>query len=142
MSGKDAKIAALLADVPEVGVDRRYAGYFACFNRGLHYEAHDVLEALWLAGGRSSPNHAFHKGLIQLAGAFVHLGKGRRGPAVALLDLASANLVRYPARHERLDVAAVLALAAEWRARIVASGDLAETLRGHTPPRLELLPPD
>jgi predicted metal-dependent hydrolase len=91
------------------GADRHYAGYFECFNRGLYFEAHDVLEQLWLAqrGGRNDP---FYKGLIQLAGAFVHLQKDRPGPAAALLKLARTNLRRYPAVHERLDVREVLAL--------------------------------
>jgi predicted metal-dependent hydrolase len=91
------------------GIDRHYAGYFECFNRGLFYEAHDVLEPLWLAQ-RAGPDGLFYKGLIQLAGAFVHLQKGRAGPAAALLRLARANLQRYPAAHERLDVRAVLTL--------------------------------
>ena len=55
-------------------LDAHYLGYFACFNRGWFYEAHDVLEELWLAN-RTGPNYAFYKGLIQLAGAFVHLQK-------------------------------------------------------------------
>ena len=28
--------------------DRRYLGYFDCFNRQHYFEAHEVLEALWL----------------------------------------------------------------------------------------------
>ena len=91
------------------GVDRHYAGYFQCFNRGLFYEAHDVLEHLWLAQ-RGGPNDFFYKGLIQLAGAFVHLRKNRTGPAAALFKLARTNLRRYPAVHERLDVREVLSL--------------------------------
>src|SRR5688500_13861280 len=29
-------------------LDPRYTGYFTCFNLGQYYEAHDVLEDLWL----------------------------------------------------------------------------------------------
>jgi hypothetical protein len=106
----ESLLAGLKADGPDGhGVDRHYAGYFECFNRGLFYEAHDVLEPLWLAH-REGPNGLFYKGLIQLAGAFVHLRKGRAGPAAALLRLARTNLRRYPAEHERLDVRAVLVL--------------------------------
>jgi uncharacterized protein len=95
------------------GVDRHYAGYFECFNRGLFYEAHDVLEHLWLAQ-RGGPNGLFYKGLIQLAGAFVHLQKDRRGPAAALLKLARRNLQGYPAAHEGLEVREVLVLIEGW----------------------------
>jgi len=99
------------------GVDRRYAGFFECFNRGLFYEAHDVLESLWLEQ-RGGPNGFFYKGLIQLAGAFVHLQKDRTGPAAALLKLARANLRRYPAAHEQLDVRAVLVLMDGWLGKL------------------------
>src|SRR3989304_9926528 len=57
-----------------------YLGYFDCFNRQLFYEAHDVLEEIWLAD-RHGPDGDFYKGLIQLAGAFVHVQKNRSGPA-------------------------------------------------------------
>ena len=99
-------------------------GYVTCFNGGLYYEAHDVLEQLWLRQGRLHADHAFHKGLIQLAGGFVHLRlqflhpdhpkHGRRlAPARRLLLLAEANLSRYPEDHLGLDVGGAKALA--WR---------------------------
>ena len=94
-------------------LDAHYLGYFDCFNEGLYYEAHDVLEELWLAD-RRGPNGDFYKGLIQLAGAFVHLQKQRLRPAAALLKLARANLGKYPPRHEYLVVTEVLDLAADW----------------------------
>ena len=89
--------------------DPRYLGYFECLNRRRFFEAHAVLEPLWLPQ-RQGPNGAFYKGLIQLAGAFVHWQKNRLGPAVALLGLAQANLRKYPAVHEGLDVKGVLAM--------------------------------
>jgi len=86
--------------------DPCYLGYFECFNSGRYYEAHDVLEHLWLKEGRGAPDYAFYKGLIQLAGAFVHLKlqdshphhpkHGRRLlPAGRLFQLALSNLVPY-----------------------------------------------
>ncbi len=118
-----AFVAGLDADPASV-LDPCYQGYFRCFNEGRYYEAHDVLEHLWLQGGRSDPDHLFYKGLIQLAGAFVHLRKqyehpthakhGRRlRPAARLFDLATANLAAYGPRHLGLDVDAVLALCSE-----------------------------
>ena len=83
------------------GFDAHYLGYFDCFNRRLFYEAHDVLEDLWLTD-RLGANGNFYKGLIQLAGAFVHLQKNRLRPSAALFKLAQANLEKYPARHEQL----------------------------------------
>jgi len=97
-----------------------YLAYFQCFNLGDYYEAHDVLEHLWLKG--RDENYAFFKGLIQLAGAFVHLKKqferpthpkdGRRlHPAVRLFRLALKNLADYPNPYLGLSLCKVRALA-------------------------------
>jgi hypothetical protein len=105
-------------------IDSRIVGYFECFNSGRYYEAHDVLEDLWLRQGKNHPDYAFHKGLIQLAGGFVHLRlqylypdhpkHGRRiAPACRLLLLAVENLHPYPPRHLGVDVAAAIHLAEE-----------------------------
>ena len=98
------------------GVDAHYAAYFEYFNRELFYEAHDVLEQLWLPI-RKRPEGAFYKGLIQLAGAFVHLQKNRPGPSAALLKLARHNLVPSTPVRERLDVEAVVLMIDDWLAR-------------------------
>ena len=71
-------------------LDPHYAGYFELFNRGKFFEAHDVLEHLWLPD-RHGANGSFYKGLIQLAGAFVHLQRNRLRPAAALFKLARTN---------------------------------------------------
>ena len=125
MSHKSPKIAALIADLQGRDLDAHYLGYFACFNRGQFYEAHDVLEELWLAD-RHGPNGNFYKGLIQFAGAFVHLQKDcpkypRLRPAAALLTLAEDNFRVYPPVHERLDLGLVRALIIDWRGRLVAA---------------------
>jgi len=101
-------------------LDAHYAGYFVCFNRQLFYEAHDVLEDLWLPD-RHGPNGNFYKGLIQLAGAFVHLQKNRPHPAAALFKLALANLEKYPAKHERLNAAALCGLIRNWLGSLEAA---------------------
>ena len=119
MSKKDEKIARLAPSQAGGKHDSRYLGFFSCFNGGEFYDAHDVLEALWLSV-RKGPNDLFYKGLIQLAGAFVHLQKNRLRPAVALFNLAAANLAKYPAVHEDLDVAAVLEMIQTWREKIEA----------------------
>lgn len=90
-----------------------YLGYFDCFNQCRFYEAHDVLEQLWLKD-KYGPNGAFYKGLIQLAGAFVHLQKNRLRPAAALFKLAHANLERYPRGHEHLNLETTCQLARKW----------------------------
>lgn len=101
-------------------LDAHYAGYFVCFNRQLFYEAHEVLEDLWLQD-KPGPNGAFYKGLIQLAGAFVHLQKDRQRPAAALFKLALANLEKYPREHEHLNLAAVCHLIQKWLGSLEAA---------------------
>lgn len=122
MSSKSAKVAERVAGLEAGPWDRRYVGWFACFNAGLYFEAHDVLEDLWLEGGKTAADYRFHKGLIQLAGAFVHLQKGRLGPACALFRLAEANLAAYPTLHQGIDLGQVLGLSRQWRDRVETGG--------------------
>ncbi len=129
------------------GYDPCYLGYFACFNAQDYYEAHDVLEHLWLRG--RDGNHAFYKGLIQLAGAFVHLKKqrarpghptdGRRmHPAVRLFRLAEKNLSAYRPVHLGLDLETVFALIESHVSRIEASGYSANPWSPDAAPQLRL----
>ena len=113
MSRKREKIAGQVRQWHGLGAAPHYIGYFDYFNRGLYYEAHDVLEQLWLRDPHG-PNGAFYKGLIQLAGAFVHLQKNRLRPAAALFKLAAANFKKYPARHEHLDMGGLNNLIDQW----------------------------
>lgn len=138
MSKKSGKIAELIESCRGQELDAHYLGYFECFNRELFFEAHDVLEELWLAD-KTGPNYAFHKGLIQLAGAFVHLQKNRLRPSAALFKLARTNLEKYPGVHERLDLTAVLALIADWLARLEAQDFLVNPLMADNAPRLGLV---
>jgi hypothetical protein len=107
-----------------------YAGFFECFNREDYYEAHDVLESLWLQC--RDTNHFFYKGLIQIAGAFVHLKKqharpnhptdGRRlHPASRLLTLGIKNISPFTPFHMGLQVDVVSDVCTEWRNKIEAS---------------------
>src|SRR3984957_21351106 len=113
MTRKSARIATMIQSHHGHGVDPHYAGYFHCFNHQLFYEAHDVLENLWLAD-KHGANGAFYKGLIQLAGAFVHLQKNRLRPSAALFKLARTNIEKYPLLHERLNLERVLVLIKHW----------------------------
>jgi predicted metal-dependent hydrolase len=92
---KSRRIADSVRHLEGQGADPRYLGFFELFNRQCFYEAHDVLEDLWLEN-RHGPDGDFYKGLIQLAGAFVHIQKSRVGPAAALFRLALKHLSKYP----------------------------------------------
>lgn len=137
MSKKSEKIAALIMGCRGRGVDPHYLGYFECFNLGLYFEAHDVLEELWLAD-RKSPNYSFYKGLIQFAGAFVHLQKHRLRPSAALFKLARTNLLKYPSHHEHLDVAGVLSLIGQWLVQLEENQFTVNPLGPANAPKLSL----
>ena len=137
MSKKSAKIAALIEQCQGQSLPAHYLGYFECFNRGLFYEAHDVLEELWLAQ-RDGPHYGYYKGLIQFAGAFVHLQKNRLRPAGALFALSQSYLAKYPSPYQQLDVAHVLRLAGEWILRLERSGYSLNPLADGNAPRLQL----
>jgi hypothetical protein len=136
---KSARIAGLVEAHSGQPLDARYLGYFDCFNHQLFFEAHEVLEDLWLPG-RAGANGHFHKALIQLAGAFVHLQKNRLRPAGALLKLAQANLAEYPAQHERLNVAAVRQLIGSWLVQLERGGFRVNPLTNQNRPQLALEP--
>jgi len=115
-----AEFARQTAAGSDESLDARYAAYFTCFNSQRYYEAHDVLEHLWLE--EQGPNRDFFKGLIQFAGAFVHLKlqyehashpkHGRRlHPAARLFQRAIAHVEHFPEKHWRLDVVEVCRLA-------------------------------
>lgn len=104
----DAK-SGRLADHPY------YRAFFQCWNEQRYYEAHDVLEQVWLHDPISTEDAQYFKGLIQAAGAFVHLQKhlehpthpkhGRRlGPAVRLFKLAEKNLAPFGKERHALDL--------------------------------------
>jgi predicted metal-dependent hydrolase len=114
---KQERISEMLREMSASGLHPCYRAYFEQFNGGFYYEAHEVLEHLWLKD-RQGPNGSFYKGLIQLAGAFVHLQRQRWRPAAALFKLAEANLRKYPSPHEQLALSAVLQLIEQWLVRL------------------------
>jgi predicted metal-dependent hydrolase len=110
----DTARANVVAGAP---VPAGYRAFFDHFNAGCFFAAHAALETEWLPR-RGGPEGDFFKGLIQLAGAFVHIEKGRAGPATALLRLARARLARYPAGHLGLDSTGADRLIATWLNRL------------------------
>jgi predicted metal-dependent hydrolase len=137
VSGKHERIAALIGSFQGRDLDAHYLGYFECFNRQRYFEAHDVLEDLWLPD-RHGPDGNFYKALIQLAGAFVHLQKDRLRPSAALLTLAQTNLAGYPATHQRLNLTAVRELIADWRAQLERGEFRANPFTANNRPHLAL----
>lgn len=132
----------------EVASHPFYRAYFQCWNEQRYYQAHDVLEQLWLHGDTDDGD--FFKGLIQAAGAFVHLQKNfeqplhpkhsrRLRPAVRLFRLAEKNLSIFAPRHQGLDVAALCQLMRAQIDQIVASDYKINPWSPEAAPKLRLL---
>jgi len=124
-----------------------YRAYFQCWNDQRYYEAHDVLEQVWLK--KDTADDDFFKGLIQAAGAFVHLQKnfehpthpkhGRRlRPAVRLFQLAEKNLSGFAPRHHGLDVQSLLELLQSNREKVVRSDYQKNPWTPENAPKLKL----
>lgn len=125
-----------------------YRAFFHCWNEQRYYEAHDVLEQLWLK--TKSRDADYFKGLIQAAGAFVHLQKRfehpshakysrRLPPAVRLFRLAERNLSSFTPRHHGLDVAALCQLLRAYADQIIASDYKTNPWSRDTAPKLKLM---
>ena len=149
MSGKARRISELWDGIDPRGRDVRYAAYFHHFNRENYYEAHDVLESLWLEGGREARSAAFYQGLIQLAGAFVHMRKHfehpghrvhqqRLEPAYRLLGLAEKNLSGYGEEWEGIRLEVVFKLAKEMKGTLSSGEYQKNPWSPNQGPRLEL----
>jgi len=139
---KSPRIEALLAGFAELpGFNRHYAGFFRCFNAQLYYEAHDVLEEIWLPI-RDQSQAKFYQGLIQMAGGFVHLQKQRLGPAARLFALALANFEAYPARYAGIDLDTIREICRKHRHAVLDSSETVNPWSKDRAPQLPLPMPE
>ena len=108
-----------------------YTAYFQLWNAQKYYEAHDVIEQLWLVE-KNTELARFYQALIQAAGAFVHLQKNfqhpshskhsrRLPPATRLFELALENLENLPNEFRALDLVRFRELLRRYRDEIVAA---------------------
>jgi hypothetical protein len=135
--------SGLMADHPY------YRAFFQCWNEQRYYEAHDVLEQVWLGKTITPEDAQYFKGLIQAAGAFVHLQKqfehpthpkhGKRlGPAVRLFRLAEKNLEPFGAERHALDLAQFRETLSRYEKAIVESKHQTNPWSPQTAPKVSL----
>ena len=110
-------------------LDLHLIDFIECFNRQAYYEAHDVLEELWLK--TSGERRNFYKGLIQTAAAFLKLQQGKPDPASGLARRAASHLEKHRPMCERVNVDEVL----DWLQDVVRGRNV---LAEGPPPKLEL----
>jgi predicted metal-dependent hydrolase len=94
----------------------------ALFNSRKFFEAHEVWEELWLI--EPEPEKTFLQGLIQVAAACHHHGRGNLRGTQSLLAAGLAKLGRFPDDHRGIDLAELRLKAQNWT----------ETLRGSRDP--------
>jgi len=102
------------------------------FNSEAFFDAHEVLEDLWLVD--RSPSRRFFQGLIQIASAYHHLAKGNLRGAADLLVRGSDHLRSYLPSHLRVDLADLLA-------HVGRDADTVRDLRGGLPGPGRVEPP-
>jgi hypothetical protein len=91
----------------------------ALFNARKFFEAHEVWEELWLR--EPEPEKTFLQGLIQLAAAFHHYGRGNLRGAESLLAAGIVKLGRFPGDRCGLALAKFRDEAKHW-ARMLGTG--------------------
>ncbi len=135
------------ASGPDPSREPRYLAWFERFNACEYYEAHEVLEVLWLR--TSGSDRDFFKGLIQVAAAFVHLRKQlesapdsadstRLRPAARLFQRGLEHLAPFAPVHLRLNVAALCGFCECLARGIEESGFADNPWNPATPPHIEL----
>jgi predicted metal-dependent hydrolase len=134
---------------PEASPQDYYAAFFRLWNAQKYYEAHDVLEQLWLVQ-KNTELARFYQALIQAAGAFVHLQKNfeqpshakherRLRPATRLFALALRNLEDLPDEYYALDLVQFRKLLLRYRDAIIAVDFKNNPWSPETAPRLALV---
>lgn len=86
---------------------REYHEFTRLFNEGEYFDAHEVLEDLWIM--EVPPLRDYYKGLIQAAVALCHWERGNHGGARRLWILGRGYLAECPPHMEGLDLAAFIA---------------------------------
>jgi predicted metal-dependent hydrolase len=125
-----------------------YTAFFQLWNAQKYYEAHDVLEQLWLVE-KNVELARFYQALIQAAGAFVHLQKNfqqpshpkhsrRLPPATRLFELALRNLEGLPDEYHALDLPMFREVLLRYRNAIIAVDFKNNPWSPQTAPKLKL----
>jgi hypothetical protein len=125
-----------------------YRAYFHLWNEQDYYQAHDVLEHIWLE--TTTDDARYFKGLIQAAGAFVHLKKQfehpthpkherRMVPAVRLFRLALKNLSQCGVTRHAFDVEKFREMLESYVTEILRSDYKKNPWSPQNAPKLQLL---
>lgn len=101
---------------------RQFLTGVGLFNARRFFEAHEVWEELWLV--ELEPEKTFLQGLIQLAAACHHHGRGNPRGARSLAAAGLAKLSRFPDEHRAIAVGELQAETVLWLGTSAGDDDL------------------
>ena len=93
-----------------------FGAFIACWNDARFFEAHEVLEGLWIR-----TRDEFQRGLIQLAAALHHVQRGNLKGARTMCDRALPRLHLTSGFPSPIDAAPLIAYAARVRRDLTKS---------------------
>src|SRR3984893_11322156 len=104
---------------------REHSGLFPAglkqFNSRLFFDAHETWEEIWLVS--PEPDKTFLQGIIQIAAAFHHYGRGNMRGTQSLLEAGLRRLGRFAHGHYGIDVESLRVAAREWAGALAAGID-------------------
>jgi len=100
----------------------RFQRGVAHFNAREFFESHEVWEEIWLAA--PEPEKTFLQGMIQIAAAFHHYGRGNMRGMKSLLAAGLARISGFPGDHREIALERFRAEAGKWMDALAASKDL------------------
>ncbi len=97
-------------------IEPEYHAFVECWNGGRFFEAHEVLEGLWMR-----TRDRGQQGLIQMAAALYHIQRGNLKGARTMLDRALPRLREPAAAPGPVDVGRMIQFAERTRATLTES---------------------
>ncbi len=92
-----------------MSVDKRFKHGLELFNHGEYFEAHEVIEDLWLETPSADPYRDLYKGVIQAAAAIYQFDRGILTGARGLFRTSVTYLEKYRPLALGLDVDGLIA---------------------------------
>jgi uncharacterized protein len=102
-------------------MDRHLSEFIELFNTKSFFEAHEVLEDLWIESEGEVKD--FYKGLIQCAVAFVHLQRSNLRGAKKVYGTSSKYLERYLPDYEGIYTEKLLSEVTEFFETVVTAAE-------------------
>ena len=77
---------------PQIAASPAWANGIHLLRHGYYWEAHEVLEAVWMHTAQGSAERALVQGVIQIANAWLKLAMGRPKAASRIAEIVAGHL--------------------------------------------------